>query len=145
MSLCAGQRCNAGYHRGMRRLLASPLPVALLLAAAAVAQTTVTTVRVVPGDGGEERTYSDPKIVLPGGRVVVGLPVMRDGAGRAIVAWRDIRYLDIIPADGNPTAAIVFRDGREEMVDVERGWLLPGRGADPGLDFGVVWRLVVLH
>jgi hypothetical protein len=99
--------------------------------------------RIVPGDGGGARDYPDAKIVLPDNRVVTdGLPVFRDGKP-AMVPWSSIAGLDIIPADFVPTAAITYRDGREELLDVERGWLLPGRGADPGIDFGQVWRVVV--
>src|ERR1041384_3084473 len=95
--------------------LVSLLAASLCAAVSAVAQSRVT-IFVAPGDGGEEREFHDPKIVLPGNRVVTGLPVVRDGT-TVVVPWQDIRYLDIIPSDNMPLAAITFRDGREEMLD----------------------------
>lgn len=115
----------------------------LLLAMPALAQSPVR-IRYAPGDGGPHRELVGPKIVLPGNRVALGLVLLRE-SGPVTVGWSEIRSFDIIPNDHNPTAAIVFRDGREEVVEVERGWLLPERGADSGIDLGQVWRLEVVR
>lgn len=99
--------------------------------------------RISPGDGGADRDVIGAKIVLPGGRVVTeGLPVYRNGKP-ALVPWTEIHRIDLIPADWVPTVAITFRDGREELLDLERGWLLPAQGSDPGIDFGEIAQVAV--
>jgi len=130
---------NEFYPPGMRF---PALLAALLLPFAAFAQSSIT-LTVTPGTGAPAREIASPIAVLDRGPVIDGLPALRAGKLET-VPWGRIASIDFIPADKNPTAVIRYRDGREEMLDVEPFWLA-SQAADgnAGLDIHIVWRIAV--
>jgi hypothetical protein len=123
----------------MRLLLLLLLALAFSMPAAAQSLT----LAVFPGDGSAPRRITAPVVVLDRGPVVDGLPALRQARSETI-PWHRIASIDFIPADRNPTAAIRYRDGREEMLDVEPCWLASqAAGGDSGLDIHIVSRIGV--
>jgi hypothetical protein len=106
-----------------RFILAGLLAAAAAWGRAAIAADIA--IEVVKGTGDSTvHVLRAPSSLLDRGGSVDGLPALRDGKPETI-AWPRMRHLVFIPGD-IPTVIITYRDGREDMVDVEPCRLVSG-------------------
>ena len=112
----------------MARLTRRLLLLGLLAATVAWGQAALAadiTIEVVKGTV-DSTVYvlRSPQALLERGGSSDGLPALREGKSETI-AWARIQDLVFIPGDV-PTVIIVYRDGSEDMVDVEPCRLVSG-------------------
>ena len=102
----------------MRRCVVLMAIAWVLVAGLAPAQAAEIVIDIYPGTGADPVPgVRNPRAALDRGGVVDGLPALRAGK-RATIPWSRIRHVVFVPGD-IPTAIITYRDGREDMVDIE--------------------------